>query len=314
MHWKILISAPYMQPVVDRFSSVFEDNNIHVLVPPVNELLEEDDLIQWIHDIDGVICGDDRFTERVLRSAPRLKVMSKWGTGVDSIDLEACNQLGIAVRNTPNAFSEPVADSVIGYMLCFARNLPWMDRKMHEGVWHKIPGRALRECSLGVIGVGNVGKTIVRRAIGFGMQVMGNDLVEMPDDFLEETNIEMLSKEELLHTADFVSLNCDLNPTSYHLMDDHAFSLMKPTAVIINTARGPIIDEQALVRALQVKQIAGAALDVFEIEPLPIDSPLHTMQNVMLAPHNASSSPEAWERVHHNTIENLIDELQRARE
>ena len=314
MKWKVMVSAPYMQPVIDRFRNVFDKHDIDLLIPPVNERMEEDELLEWIEEADGAICGDDHFTEKVLRSALKLKVISKWGTGIDSIDLEACHKLGIAVRNTPNAFSEPVADSVLGYMLCFARNLPWMDRNIREGVWHKIPGRSLRECTLGIIGIGNVGKTVARRSIGFGMHIIGNDLVEMPTDFLTETNIEMLSKEELLQKADFVSLNCDLNPTSYHLMDDHAFSLMKPTAVIINTARGSIIDEQALVKALHEKQIAGAALDVFEVEPLPSDSPLRKMENVMMAPHNANSSPEAWERVHQNTTMNLINGLQRARE
>ena len=143
------------------------------------------------------------------------------------------------------------------------------------------------------------------------MRVLGNDLVEMPFDFLVETGIDMLSKEELLRGADFVSLNCTLNPTSFHLVSESEFALMKPAAVIINTARGPIIDEAALARALQQKQIAGAALDVFEQEPLPANSPLLEMDNVMLAAHNANSSPEAWERVHQNTIQNLLYELEK---
>jgi D-3-phosphoglycerate dehydrogenase len=268
-------------------------------------------LIPWIGDVDGVISGDDQFTERVLSAAPRLKVISKWGTGIDSIDLEACRKRGIAVRNTPNAFSEPVADSVIGYMLCFARNLPWMNSNIRKGVWEKIPGRALRECVLGIIGVGDVGKAVARRAVVFGMQVLGNDLVRMPREFLKQTSIEMVSREELLSRADFVSLNCDLNPTSLHLMNDERFSMMKSTAVVINTARGPVIDESALVRALRNKQIGGAALDVFEKEPLPDGSPLREMDNVMLAPHNANSSPEAWDRVHRSTIANLVEELRR---
>ena len=314
MSWKVLVSAPYMQPVIDGFRPVFEENNIELLVPPVNERLEEEDLLKWVGDIDGAICGDDRFTERVLQAAPRLKVISKWGTGIDSIDQDACERLGIAVRSTPNAFSEPVADTVLGYVLCFARNLPWMDQAIREGIWHKIPGRALRECTLGVIGVGNVGKAVVRRAIAFGMRVLGNDLVKMPPEFLEETGIEMVSKEHLLRQADFVSLNCDLNPTSFHLMSDRRFSLMQPTAYVINTARGAIIDEPALVRALEEGRIAGAALDVFEAEPLPENSPLRQMDNVLLAPHNANSSPEAWERVHHNTIRNLLEVLKKSPE
>jgi D-3-phosphoglycerate dehydrogenase len=141
--------------------------------------------------------------------------------------------------------------------------------------------------------------------------VLGNDLVQMPIDFLAETGIDMVSKDQLLQEADFVSLNCTLNPTSFHLISDNEFALMKSTAVIINTARGPIIDEPALIRALQNEQIAGAALDVFEQEPLPAESPLLEMDNVMLASHNSNSSPEAWERVHQNTVQNLLFELEK---
>ena len=313
MSWRVMVSAPYMQPVLDRFRPIFEEHDIELVVPPVDERLSEEELLRWVGDIDGAICGDDHFTEQVLQAAPKLKVISKWGTGIDSIDQVACERLGIAVRNTSNAFSEPVADTVMGYVLCFARNLLRLDRRMREGIWHKTTSRALRECTLGVIGVGNVGKVVVRRALAFGMRVLGNDVVEMPADFLAETGIEMVPKEDLLRQADFVSLNCDLNPTSYHLMSDREFSLMKPTAYLINTARGPIIDEPALIRALQEKRIAGAALDVFEVEPLSEDSPLYQMDNVLLAPHNANSSPEAWERVHWNTINNLLDELRRSR-
>jgi len=300
-----------MQMAIGRFSPIFEEEEIELLVPPFKERFEEEELLGLVKDVDGVICGDDQFTERVLQAAPRLKVLSKWGTGIDSIDREACERRGIAVRNTHNAFSEPVADSVLGYILNFARRLPFMDRTMRQGIWDKTASVALHECTFGVIGVGNVGKAVVRRAIAFGMWVLGNDLVEMPAEFLAETRIEMVSKEELLCQSDFVSLNCDLNPTSFHLMSDAEFAVMKPTAVVINTARGPIIDEPALVRALQEGRVAGAALDVFEVEPLPADSALLQMEQVMLAPHNANSSTEAWERVHQNTINNLLEVLKK---
>ena len=165
MSWKVLVSAPYLQPVLDRFRPTLEEQGMQLLVPPVRERLDEEELLAWIGDVDGVICGDDRFTERVLRAAPRLKVLSKWGTGIDSIDLAVCRELGIAVRNTPNAFSQPVADTVLGYMLCFARSLLVLDQKMKGGVWQKSGSRALQECTLGVIGVGNVGKAVVRRVL-----------------------------------------------------------------------------------------------------------------------------------------------------
>ncbi len=306
---RVLVSAPYMQPVLDRFADEFEREGIELVVPPVAERMEEDELLALIADIDGAICGDDRFTERVMRAAPRLKVISKWGTGIDSIDAVAAERLGIAVCRTPDAFSVPVADTVLGYMLAFARRQPWMDREMKAGRWEKLPGRTLSECVLGVIGVGDAGKAVVRHAVGVGMTVLGNDLVEMPPAFLEQTGITMVGKSELLGRADFVSVNCDLNPTSHHLMDDARFAQMQPHAVLINAARGPVVHEEALVRALQLGTIAGAALDVFEFEPLPTDSPLLGMDNVMLAPHNANSSPAAWDRVHRSTLDNLLAHL-----
>ncbi len=160
-----------------------------------------------------------------------------------------------------------------------------------------------------MVGVGTIGKVVTRRARAFGMQVLGNDIVEIDHVFVTETGIEMTTLEDLLSRADFVSINCDLNPTSHHLMNAATFALMKPSAVLINTARGSIVEEKALIEALQANRLAGAALDVFEVEPLPLDSQLMKMDNVMLAPHNANSSPTAWERVHWNTIRNLLDGL-----
>jgi len=309
MKFKVLISAPYMQPVVDRFRPVFEEYGINVVVPPVEERMEEHELLKRIGDVDGVICGDDRFTESVLEAAENLDVISKWGTGIDSIDQEACRKHGVAVCNTPDAFSEPVADTVMGYMLCFARNLLWMDKAMKRGTWKKIDGFALREATLGVIGVGDVGKTVVQRAEAFGMDTLGNDRVEMPSSFLESHNIEMVDKKTVLEESDFVSLNTDLNETSRRLVNADTLTSMKENAVLINTSRGPVVDEEALIDALSTGKIRGAALDVFEQEPLPEDSPLREMENVMLAPHNANSSPEAWEHAHRNTIQNLVREL-----
>jgi len=299
-----------MIPFVDRFKPIFDQYHIDLIVPDVHERMEEADLLDYAGQFDGAICGDDRFTLRVLEAcAPRLKVISKWGTGVDSIDAEACSRYGIKLCRTTNAFTLPVADSVLSYILAFARRQPWMDREMKSGKWEKIPGKALSECTLGVIGLGNIGKAVTRRARAFGMKVYGTDIVDIDHVFVTETGIEMASLEALLSHSDFVSVNCDLNPTSYHLINGDTLALMKPNAVLINTARGPIVEEKALIEALQVKRLAGAALDVFEHEPLPADSPLLKMDNVMLAPHNSNSSPAAWERVHWNTIRNLLDGL-----
>jgi phosphoglycerate dehydrogenase-like enzyme len=198
---------------------------------------------------------------------------------------------------------------VLGYILAFARRQPWMDREMKSGRWEKIPGRSLSECTLGVIGVGNIGKAVTRRARAFGMKVCGTDIIDIDHVFITETGIEMTDLHFLLSNSDFISVHCDLNPTSYHLINHDTLSLVRSNAVLINTARGPIVEEKALIEALQSNRLAGAALDVFEHEPLPLDSLLMQMDNVMLAPHNSNSSPAAWERVHWNTIRNLLDGL-----
>ena len=303
----ILISAPYIIPILDRFRPVFERHHLEMIVAPVEERLGEGQLLAYAGQFDGAVCGDDRYTARVLEACiPRLKVISKWGTGIDSIDSQAAARLGIQVCRTPNAFTLPVADSVLGYMLSFVRRLPWMDRAMKQGEWQKIPGRSLSECTLGVIGVGNCGKAVIRRARAFGMRILGSDIIEIAPDFILEYGVEMTDLDQLLAQSDFVSLNCDLNPTSFHLINAQTLAQMKTGAILINAARGPIVAEPALIAALQSGTLGGAALDVFEVEPLPVDSPLKQMANVMLAPHNANSSPAAWERVHKNTIRNLL--------
>jgi D-3-phosphoglycerate dehydrogenase / 2-oxoglutarate reductase len=304
---KILISAPYFLPVVDQYIPIFEQSGMELIIADVQERLDEQELLELAGQYNGTICGDDKYTEQVLEAcSPRLKVISKWGTGIDSIDQVAAEKLGIQVSNTPNAFTMPVADSVMGYILAFARQQPWLDRAIKSGVWKKIPGRSLSETTLGVIGVGNCGKAVIRRARAFGMELLGNDIIEIAPDFILEYGVEMVDLETLLRKSDFVSLNCDLNPTSFHLINKNTLNLMKSNGILINTARGPIVDELSLIEALKNKTIAGAALDVFEYEPIPNNSELVKMDNVMLAPHNANSSPAAWERVHKNTIKNLF--------
>lgn len=303
----VLLSAPYIIPFLDRFQPIFDHYHIDLMVADVHERMEEDQLLHFAGKVDGAVCGDDRYSARVLECfAPRLKVISKWGTGIDSIDQQAAARLGVQVRNTPNAFTLPVADTVMGYLLAFARRQPWMDRQVKAGIWDKIPGRSLSDCTLGVIGVGNIGKAVLRRARAFGMKLLANDIVPIAPDFLVENGVEMTTLEDLMRRADFVSINCDLNPTSRHLINARSLGWCQRHAVVINTARGSLVDEPALIDALRAGQIAGAAMDVFEQEPLPADSPLLGMDNVMLAPHNANSSPSAWERVHFNTLRNLI--------
>jgi len=299
-----------MIPLLDRFKPVFDKYGLDLIVADVRERMEEQDLLRYAGQFDGAICGDDRYSARVLEAcSPRLKVISKWGTGIDSIDSAACARFGIRLCRTTNAFTTPVADTVLGYMLAFARRGPWMDRDIKAGKWEKIPCKSLSEGTLGVIGVGNIGRAVTRRARAFGMPVLGTDIIDIDHVFITETGIVMTSLDELLVRSDYVSVNCDLNPTSYHLINATTLGKMQPSAVLINTARGPIVKEIDLIAALQNGQIAGAALDVFEHEPLALENPLLAMGNVMLAPHNSNSSPAAWERVHWTTIRNLLEGL-----
>ena len=303
----VLVSAPYLLPELERFRPVLEAFDLNLIVPEVHERLSEDEILAFAGEFDGTICGDDRYTRRVIEACqPRLRVISKWGTGIDSIDQAAAADFGVMVGNTPNAFTVPVSESVLGYMLSFARNIPWLDDAMKAGEWKKINGKTLSETTLGVVGVGNVGQAVLRRARAFGMKLLGNDIVDVAPDFLLENGVEMTDLQDLLSRSDFVSINCTLNPTSQHLINTETLSWVKPGAILINTARGPIIDQPALVAALQEGRLGGVAMDVFEDEPLPASSPLLGMKNVLLSPHNTNSSPRFWERVHWSTIKNLL--------
>lgn len=304
MKYKVLITAPYFQLVVDWYRAFFEENGIEIVVPPVNERMSEEELFGLVGDIDGILCGDDKITEKVLEHAPQLKVIVKWGTGIDSIDKEAAQMRGIPVRNTPNAFTEPVADTVLSFILCFARGTIDLNEKMRKGIWEKKLQSALNERTLGVIGVGTIGQAVIKRAQAFGMNVLGNDIQEKPFPY-------MVPLEKLLQESDFISVNCDLNPTSLHLINKETLALMKPSAYLLNAARGSIVDEKALVEALQNGVIAGAGLDVFEEEPLPQSSPLREMPNVILSPHNSNASMLAWTKVHENSIKSLLEGLQK---
>jgi len=294
---------------IDKLSHIFEENDIDIDLLPVKERLSETDLLPIIEKYDGIICGDDSFTKKVLQKAKKLKVIVKWGTGIDSIDQEAAKHLGIPVYNTPNAFSEPVSDTVMGFVLSFARNIFRSDQMMKSGGWEKIRCYSLSEQTIGIIGIGNIGRLVAQKANAFGMQIYGTDIKEIPEEITKTLNITMVDKETLLRESDYVSLNCTLNETSHHLISKPQLQFMKNTAILINTARGNIVNEPDLIKALENKIIAGAALDVFEVEPLPQDSPLRRFENCLLLSHNANSSPLYWQKVHKNSIKNLIKEL-----
>jgi len=307
--FKVLISAPYLVKDIELFRDELAVNGVDIDVRAVNERLEESELLDIIAQYDGVVCGDDRFTPQVYDRADNLKVVVKWGTGIDSLNREYALSKNIPILNTPDAFTEPVSDSVMAFILSFARQIATSDRLMKDGHWQKCAGFCLNELTLGIIGVGRIGSAVAKKANVFGMKILGCDIKDIDPEVVKVSNIEMVTKDELLQRSDYLTLNCDLNPTSFHLIGEDDFNIMKKSAVIINTARGPIIDEQSLIHALQSRKISGAGLDVFEQEPLSPDSPLRKMDNCLLSSHNVNTSPKYWSRVHRNSIDLLYQGL-----
>lgn len=310
---KVLISCLHLQRTIDRYLPLFAENGISIDLPKVNQKLTEAELLDMIQNYDGMIAGDDELTERVLSKAKRLKVISKWGVGIDGIDLEAANKYGITITNTPNVFNDEVADLTIGYIIALARKIWIIDRMVRHGEWNsaQLQGTSLRGKTLGIIGVGNIGKEVCRRAKAMGMNSLGYDIYPIAADFKSETGLIQTPLEDLLTKSDFISLHCNLTKDNYHLLDEKEFESMKDHVYIINTARGPLINEKILSEYLENGKIAGAALDVFEEEPLPGDSQLRKYENCIFGSHNSSDTLEAVMRVNERAISNLITGLDR---
>lgn len=310
--YRILVLNPQMRLLMPAYEHLFDADKFEVVVHHTEQRVEEDELYDLVMGFDGVIAGGDEFTERVLAHADRLKVISKWGVGVDTVDLEAAERLGIQVYWSPGGFADPVANAAMGYVLMFARKLHELNELSKAGQWIKPTGLALRTRTIGVIGVGSIGKALIRRSKPFKMRLLGNDIVSMPEEFLQETGIQMLPLDTLLAESDFVCICADLNEMSCRLVDRDALAQMKPTAYLINVARGKIVDETALIAALREGQIAGAALDVFETEPPAPNNPLRQMDNVVFGTHNAYNEDDPVDWVTRNTIKNLVAGLEEA--
>ena len=306
---KVLITAPYMLRERAKVEKLFSGLSLDLDWADVKERLEEDDLLPIIGKYDGIICGDDRITQSVIDAAIHLRVIVKWGTGIDSINKEYANKRNIPVCNTPGAFTNPVADTTLGMILYFARGLRQNDEIMEIGGWDKPQGYALSEKKIGIIGLGNTGTAVAKRLCAFDAMIFANDIVEKDPSIIEKYCIKMVNKEEIYEQCDFITLHCDLNESSNHLLNRKAFAKMKDSAYIINTARGPIVKEDDLIDALREGVIAGAGLDVFEHEPLPVDSLLRKMSNTILSSHNSNSSPMHWRQVHENSIKMLLKGL-----
>ena len=302
----IVISCVQLQESLSEHRAPFDARGARLIVPPVVQQLSEAELLAIIPDVDGIVAGDDQLTRPVLERAGRLRIISKWGIGTDAIDLDAARELGIRVTNTPGMFGDEVADVALGYLILLARQLHVVDRDVRAGRWSKPSGTSLAGRTLGVVGLGDIGLAVARRGLAIGMHVLGVELDTARAAAAAESGVQVSDLATLLQTADAVSLNCPLTPQTRHMMDASRLASMRRGAWIINTARGALIDEVALVAALESGQIGAAALDVFEMEPLPADSPLRSFDQVVLGSHNGSHTVEAGHRTSELAIDNLI--------
>ena len=245
--------------------------------------------IELLHDADGAIISSMPITSAVLDKVPRLKVIALRGVGYDSVDVSAATARGIPVAVAPG-FTDSVADYVFGLLLAVARQVAQADRVVRGGRWEVLVSTNIAGKTLGIIGLGRIGKAVARRARGFDMPILATDVVQ-DEAFAAAHGVEYVTLEELLRRADIVSINAPLQGDTRHLIDAQALASMKPTAYLINTARGDLVDEAALAAALRAGRLAGAGLDVFHDEPLQ-DSPLRGLDNVVLSPHLAAYSRE----------------------
>ena len=306
MTHRVLVSCIQMQRELPDYAAEFEALDIEVVAPAVEQQLSEEQLIAICGDIEGVIAGDDFFTAKVFANAPKLRIVSKWGIGTDAIDKEAAAARGVAVTNTPGVFGDEVADVAIGYVLMLARGLHLIDRDVRAGGWLKIEGETLAGKTLGVVGLGSIGRAAATRGAALGMTVVGSDPFPDAQRSAKDMGVQVLDLDGVFRHADYVVLCLPMSPDNFHLVDARRLALMKPTARLVNVARGPLVDEAALVEALQAGRIAGAALDVFEVEPLPADSPLRSFESVILGSHNGSNTREGVRRTSRMAFDNLV--------
>ncbi len=263
--------------------------------------LDEAALLGQVADVDGIILrANGKVTRRLMQAAPRLKVVARHGVGVEAIDRQAAAEMGITVVNTPAANDESVAEQCVAFMIVLAKRILESDRAIRAGDWqarYRLIGVEVQGKTLGLVGFGKIGQRVAAMGHhGLGMSVVYHDVVAYPEA-ARALQARRVSLEELLQEADFVSMHLPLLPATHGLIDEAALRRMKPSAFLINTARGPVVDQAALVRALQEKWIAGAGLDVYDPEPLPPDSPLLKLDNVVLSPHMAAHTDEALLRM-----------------
>jgi len=307
--WKVLITARTLnvEAVGARALALLREAGCEIIHPPKFGPLTADELLPLLNGIDAVFASMDKFTAAVLGSeaARSLKLISRWGVGYDAIDVPAATKSGVVVAYTPGLLNDAVADYAMALLFALARRVHEGHLTMRQGQWTSGWGHDISGKTLGILGCGRIGQAVARRASGFNMRLLGCDVAPNPD--AEKLGIKFVSMDQLLAESDFLTLHAALTPETRGLIGEAQLRKMKPSAYLINTARGAIVDEAALIRALNEKWIAGAALDAFVVEPLPADHPFRTAPNVLLTPHQASFGFETGARVSEAAAQAIVD-------
>ncbi|MCF2518429.1 phosphoglycerate dehydrogenase [Dyadobacter sp. CY351] len=295
---------------IDEFRHLFAEKHIELVIPDIVQTLSEEELIDILPQVDGWIIGDDPATERVFIAGKNgnLKAAVKWGVGTDNVDFAACKKLGIPIINTPNMFGSEVATIAMAYVLGLARQTYYIDREVRKGNWVKPAGRSLAGLTVSLIGFGDIGKATAKYLKAFDMQV------NIYDPFATKTESDLADYEfcsfpDKLQDADFVIVTCALTPQTKHLINKDTIALMKDGVYFINVSRGGVMDEDAVIDALQSGKILAAGLDVFEVEPLPAESRLRQFDQCIFGTHNGSNTIEGVRRATYRALEHLFEFL-----
>jgi len=274
------------------------------VVPRSLDLTSADNLIGALAGVSAVIAGSEPYPRRVLEAAPQLRVLSRTGVGFDAIDLPTCDERKIVVATTPGVNHHAVAEHTMALLFGVARGFPETDRRVRTGKWKRVMRPRVMGSTLGIVGLGRIGRAVATRAVGVGMRVLAFDPYPQ-SEFAEQWKIELTALDDLLARSDYVSLHLPMSVEARQLMNAERLGKMKAGSVLINTARGGLVDEAALYDALSSGHLRAAGLDVFEREPLPLDSPLLKLDNVLLAGHTAGLDNESW----HDTFTMAADTI-----
>jgi D-3-phosphoglycerate dehydrogenase len=264
-------------------------------------------IVAAAREADALLVTYAKITADMIREMKRCKIISRFGIGVDNVDIEAATRQGIVVTKVPDYCIDEVSDHAMALLLSLVRKIPFSNARAHAGRWEMpavAPIHRLRGTVLGLVGFGRIPQLVAPKAKAFGMRVMAYDPY-VPLNVMEQAGVGRLEFAELLKISDYISIHSPLLPETHHLFSDEVFRQMKPGAVIVNTSRGPVVDEAALARALDAKQLAGAALDVLEQEP-PVSSPLFGRDNVILTPHTSFYSVESLEELQTKAAEEVV--------